>query len=110
MVDGLPAALAGQDVLPMDKSSLANLLLARFALRTAPHACAPDPTVAFELWRSLTFLLGYDRLQPKVFRECTSSARKVGAGGSTWMAADHSPPCSPTTYRQHAAAVFRSYT
>ncbi|PSC76135.1 TPR and ankyrin repeat-containing 1-like isoform A [Micractinium conductrix] len=76
VVDGLPAALAGQDVLPMDKSSLANLLLARFALRTAPHACAPDPTVAFELWRSLTFLLGYDRLQPKVFRECTSSARK----------------------------------
>lgn len=79
-VDSLPAALDVRRLLQVDGLELAGLLLHRYLMLTDPHAYSPNPDVPFDLWRSLTFLLGRNRMPHKAFRKAANAAAQQPKG------------------------------
>lgn len=74
-MDSLPASIDVTQLLPLPKPKLKDILAALYSSRCTGHGHSPDPSVAFALWRSLTFLLGLG-LAPKLTFE--TAARALG--------------------------------
>lgn len=87
-MDSLPAGIDVIQLLQLPKAKLKDMLVALYSSRCTGHGHSPDPSVAFALWRSLTFLLGLD-LAPKLVFGAAARAlgtSKVGKGGwERWL-------------------------
>lgn len=80
-MDTLPASIDVPHLLPLPKAKLKDMLVALYSSRCTGHGHSPDPSVAFALWRSLTFLLGLNVAPKMVF---SAAARALGTAKVRW--------------------------